>query len=238
SKGINMPDLVRNVYMEAIMRKYGFHDWDSVLAAIGHGALKEGQIINKMQELYDRDHKREMTNEEVLQTIVENGAMMMRPGSGRSKSGIVVKGIADLSVRFSKCCSPVPGDEIVGFVTRGRGISIHRTDCVNMLSLPELERARLIDAEWQTGDEGGAQEGKYMAEIRIFANNRNGLLADISKALTEKDIDILSMNTKVNKQGQATLQTAFEISSRDELNRVIDKIRNIESVIDIERTTG
>ena len=238
SKGISMPDLVKNVYMEAIMRKYGFHDWDSVLAAIGHGALKEGQIINKMQELYDRDHKKEMSNEEVLQTIMESGTMMMRPGSGRSKSGIVVKGIADLSVRFSKCCSPVPGDEIVGFVTRGRGISIHRTDCVNMLSLPELERARLIDAEWQTGDGDGAQDGKYMAEIRIFANNRNGLLADISKALTEKNIDILSMNTKTNKQGQATLQTSFEISGREELNRVIDRIRNIESVIDIERTTG
>ena len=238
SKGINMPDLVKNVYMEAIMRKYGFRDWDSVLAAIGHGALKEGQIINKMQELYDRDHRKEMTNEEVLQTIVENGAMMMRPGSGRSRSGIVVKGIADLSVRFSKCCSPVPGDEIVGFVTRGRGISIHRTDCVNMLSLPEMERARLIDAEWQTGGGDGEQEGKYMAEIRIFANNRNGLLADISKALTEKNIDILAMNTKISKQGQATLQTSFEISGREELNRVIDKIRNIESVIDIERTTG
>ena len=237
SKGISASDLMKNVYMEAIMRKYGFRDWDSVLAAIGHGALKEGQIINKMQELYDRDHKKEMTNEEVLQTIVENGAMMMRPGGGRSRSGIVVKGIADLSVRFSKCCSPVPGDEIVGFVTRGRGISIHRTDCVNMLSLPELERARLIDAEWQAGESGG-EEGKYMAEIRIFANNRNGLLADISKALTEKNIDILSMNTKINKQGQATLQTAFEISGREELNRIIDKIRNIENVIDIERTTG
>ena len=238
AKGINISDLIKNTYMEAIMRKYGFRDCDSVLAAIGHGALKEGQIINKMQELYDRDHKKEMSNEEVLQTIVENGAMMMRPGSGRSRSGIVVKGIADLSVRFSKCCSPVPGDEIVGFVTRGRGISIHRTDCVNMLSLPEMERARLIDAEWQTGDGDGAQEGKYMAEIRIFANNRNGLLADISKALTERNIDILSMNTKTNKQGLATLQTAFEISGREELNRIIDKIRNIESVIDIERTTG
>ncbi|MBD5527392.1 MAG: bifunctional (p)ppGpp synthetase/guanosine-3',5'-bis(diphosphate) 3'-pyrophosphohydrolase [Lachnospiraceae bacterium] len=238
TKGIGMSDLMKNVYMEAIMRKYGFHDWDSVLAAIGHGALKEGQIINKMQELYDRDHKKEMTNEEVLQTIVENGAMMMRPGNGRSKSGIVVKGIADLSVRFSKCCSPVPGDEIVGFVTRGRGISIHRTDCVNILSLPELERDRIIDAEWQTGEGDGKEEGKYTAEIRIFANNRNGLLADISKALTEKNIDILSMNTKINKQGLATLQTAFEISGREELNRIIDKIRNIESVIDVERTTG
>ncbi len=238
AKGINMPDLMKNEYMEAIMRKYGFHDWDSVLAAIGHGALKEGQIINKMLELYDRDHKKEMTNEEVLKTIAENGAVMMRPSSSRSKSGIVVKGIADLSVRFSKCCSPVPGDEIVGFVTRGRGISIHRTDCVNMLSLPEMERARLIDAEWQTGEGEGGEEGKYLAEIRIFANNRNGLLADISKALTEKNIDILSMNTKTSKQGLATLQTSFEISGREELNQIIDKIRNIESVIDIERTTG
>lgn len=238
AKGINMPDLMKNDYMEAIMRKYGFHDWDSVLAAIGHGALKEGQIINKMQELYDRDHKKEMTNEEVLQTIAENGAVMMRPGNPRSKSGIVVKGIADLSVRFSKCCSPVPGDEIVGFVTRGRGISIHRTDCVNVLNLPELERARLIDAEWQAGEGESGEEGKYLAEIRIYANNRNGLLADISKALTEKNIDILSMNTKTSKQGLATLQTSFEISGREELNRIIDKIRNIESVIDIERTTG
>jgi GTP pyrophosphokinase len=148
----------------------------------------------------------------------------------------MVKGIADLSVRFSKCCSPVPGDEIVGFVTRGRGVSIHRTDCINVINLPELERSRLIDAEWQLPDKATAE--KYEAEIMIFANNRNGLLADISRALTEKDINILAMNTRINKQGLATLQTTFEISGRDELNRIIDKIRSIESVIDIERTTG
>ena len=140
-----------------------------------------------------------------------------------------------MSVRFSKCCSPVPGDEIVGFVTRGRGISIHRTDCVNMMNLPDMERARLIDAEWEAPENTGE---KYVAEIKIFANNRNGLLADISKALTEKNINILSMNTRTRKQGLATLQTTFEIQSREELNRVIDKIRGIESVLDIERTTG
>lgn len=130
----------------------------------------------------------------------------------------------------------MPGDEIVGFVTRGRGVSIHRTDCVNILNLPELERARLIDAEWQATD--SAESEKYIAEINIFANNRNGLLADISKALTEKNIDIKSMNTRTNKQGIATLQTTFEISGKEELNRVIDKLRSIDSVIEIERTTG
>ncbi len=237
TKAINLSNLLKQEYMEAVMRKYGFRDWDSVLAAIGHGGLKEGQIVNKMSELYERDHKREMTNEEVLASIAQNGeASASKPAMMKSKSGIMVKGIADLSVRFSKCCSPVPGDEIVGFVTRGRGVSIHRTDCINVINLPELERSRLIDAEWQLPDKASSE--KYEAEIMIYANNRNGLLADISKALTEKDINILSMNTRLNKQGLATLQTTFEISGRDELNRIIDKIRSIESVVDIERTTG
>ena len=236
TKSINLSNLAQQEYMDAIMRKYGFREWDAVLAAMGHGALKEGQVVNKMQELYDRDHKKEMTNEEVLASIAEAGnAQAHRPALMKSKSGIVVKGVADLSVRFSKCCSPVPGDEIVGFVTRGRGISIHRTDCVNMMNLPELERARLMDAEWQ--EEAVTQE-KFTAEIKIFANNRSGLLVDISKALTEKDINILSMNTRTNKQGLATLQITFEIRNREELNRIIDKIHGIESVIDIERTTG
>ena len=238
TKSINLPELLKPEYMEAVMHKYGFREWDAVLAAIGHGALKEGQIATRMQELYDRDHRKEMTNEEVLASIAEAGAAASaKPAQMKPKSGIVVKGIADLSVRFSKCCSPVPGDEIVGFVTRGRGISIHRTDCVNMMNLPEIERARLIDAEWQVPENKGEAE-KYVAEIKIFANNRNGLLADISKALTERNINILTMNTRTSKQGLATLQTTFEIESREELNRVIEKIRGIESVIDIERTTG
>ncbi len=235
SKNLNLPDLICQEYTEAIQRKYGFQNWDAVLAAIGHGALKEGQIVNKMQEYYERDHKKALTNEEILAGIAEN--QNHRPAAMKSKSGITVKGITDVSVRFSKCCSPVPGDEIVGFVTRGRGISIHRTDCVNVLNLPEIERSRLIEADWQEPDKGGEGE-KYFAEIVIYANNRNGLLADISKALTEKNIDIRSMNTRTSKQGIATLQTSFEIGSREELNRVIEKIRTIDSVIDIERTTG
>ena len=236
AKGINVIEVMKPDYMEVIMRKYGFHDWESVLAAVGHGGLKEGQIINKMMEFYEKDHKKVLTNEEVLAAVAENDPSK-RPVRMKSKSGIVVKGIHDLAVRFSKCCSPVPGDEIVGFVTRGRGVSIHRTDCVNIINLPELERERLIDAEWE-GSADQVTDEKYLAEIKIYANNRNGLLADISKALTEKNIDILSMNTRTNKQGLATLATSFEISNREELNRIIDKIRSIESVIDIERTTG
>ena len=238
TKNINLSNLLKPEYMDALLRKYGFRDWDSVLAAVGHGALKEGQVVNKMQELYDKDHKRELTNEEVLQSIAEANAANAnnKPTHIRSRSGIVVKGIADLSVRFSKCCSPVPGDEIVGFITRGRGISIHRTDCLNILSLPELERERLMDAEWEAPEQTASE--KYVADIKIFANDRNGLLADITKAITERNINIMSMNTRTSKQGLATLQVMFEISSREELDRIVDKIRGIESVIDIERTSS
>jgi len=236
ARSVMLSDLLKPDYMNAVMRKYGFRDWNSVLAAIGHGALKEGQVVNKMQDFYDREHKKELTNEEVLASIAESGALAAaKPATIKAKSGIVVRGIADLSVRFSKCCSPVPGDEIVGFVTRGRGISIHRTDCVNMMNLPEMERARIIDAEWQAPEDTAE---KYVAEIDIYANNRNGLLADVTKALTEKNISILSLNTRISRQGLATMQMSFEVESREELNRVIEKIRGIESVVDIERATG
>ena len=236
AKAINVSEIMKPEYMEGIMRKYGFRDWDSVLAAVGHGGLKEGQIINKMMELYMKDHQKKLTNEEVLASVAEND-FAQRNAQMKAKSGIVVKGIHDVAVRFSKCCSPVPGDEIIGFVTRGRGVSIHRTDCINVINLPELERERLIDAEWEGSPDEVTNE-KYLAEIKIYANNRNGLLADVSKALTEKNIDILAMNTRVNKQGLATLATSFEISNREELIRIIDKIRSIDSVLDIERTTG
>lgn len=235
-RGIQLSELLKPDYMEAIEHKYGFLDWDAVLAAIGHGALKEGQVINKMQEYYDRDHKKELTNEEVLASIAES-AQNAKPSQQKSKSGIVVKGITDVSVRFSKCCSPVPGDEIVGFVTRGRGISIHRTDCVNILSLPEMERYRLIEADWQQ-DAETSSTGKFFVDIKIYANNRNGLLADISKAFTERDINIISVNTRTSKQGIATMQLSFEIGSREELTKIIDRVRTIDSVIDIERTVG
>ena len=234
AKAINIQEIMKPEYMNGIMKKYGFKDWESVCAAVGHGGLKEGQIVNKMLELYDKDHKKAITDEEVLSAVAESQSKHMR---AKSQGGIVVKGIHDVAVRFSKCCSPVPGDEIVGFITRGRGVSIHRTDCVNIINMPEMERVRLIDAEWQQSPEEVTGE-KYFAEIKIYANNRSGLLADISRTLTEKDIDILSMNTRTNKQGIATLSTSFEVRSREELNRIIDKIGAIESVMDIERTTG
>ncbi len=234
AKGIDLSDMLTPAYQQEIITKYAYHDWDSILAAVGRGALKEGQVVNRLRELYEMDHPRVLTNEEILASIAESNATLGRTSTRHAKSGIVVKGMTDLSVRFSKCCSPVPGDEIIGFVTRGRGISIHRTDCINVLNLPEFERARLIDAQWQQSD----SEERYMAEIKIYANDRTGLLADISRVMTERNISIHALNTRTNKQGIATLTLSFEISGKEELARLVEKLRGISGVIDIERSVG
>ena len=235
SKSIDLVNILKPKYEQIVQRKYGFRDWDAVLAAIGHGGLKEGQVVNRLLEEYEKDHKKEITDENILEKISE--ANKQKVHIARSKSGIVVKGINDMAVRFSKCCNPVPGDEIVGFVTRGRGMSIHRTDCVNVINLSAAERSRLITAEWE--DPGDTEEGgQYLAELKLYADDRRGLLLDITKVFTEEKIDVKSMNTRTSKKGTATMDMGFIVHGREELNRVIKKLRQIENVIDIERTTG
>ncbi len=231
-KGKTLGTYLKPPYMEAVLRKYGFRDWDSVLAAIGHGGLKEGQVLNKLMEVWEKEHKKELTDREVLEAAAESrGELPVSAGRG----GITVQGVHDMAVRFSKCCSPIPGDEIVGFVTRGRGITIHRTDCVNIMNLPESERARLIEAEWQPEPDGGQ---RYTVEINVYANNRTGLLVDISRIFTERKIDLSAMNVRTSKQGTATIDMTFDVNSKEELNALVEKVRQVESVIDIERSRG
>ncbi|MCB6201173.1 RelA/SpoT family protein [Extibacter muris] len=235
AKAITQSDIMNSRYMEIVQKKYGFKDWESVLAAIGHGGLKEGQVVNRLVEEYSKEHKQEMTDEVVLERVAE--ASKNKVHIAKSKSGIVVKGIDDMAVRFSRCCNPVPGDEIVGFVTRGRGLSIHRTDCVNMIHLTEGERARLIDAEWESevAEQNG---GQYLAEIKMYAHDRQGLLMEMSKIFTEATVDVKSMNVRTSKQGTATIEAGFIVHGREELDTMVKKLRQLEGVIDIERTTG
>ena len=230
-KGKNLGIYLKNQYQEAVMRKYGFRDWDSVLAAVGHGGLKEGQVLNKLVEAYDKAHKKELTDEQVMEAAAEAKVLPV----SKSKGGIVVRGIHDVAVRFSKCCSPIPGDEIVGFVTRGRGVTIHRTDCINILNLPESERQRLIDAEWQNEETDGQL---YTVEINVYANDRTGLLVDLSKIFTERKINLTSINVRTSKQGTASIDMSFDVHNNEELNSLIEKVRQVESVIDIERSRG
>ena len=171
---IPLTDLLKTEYMNACLKKYGFRDWDSVLAAIGHGGLKEGQVVNKLQDAYRKKNPVHTTDKQILEAVNKENQLQGQNGSStkpaavKSKSGIVVAGIDDVSVRFSKCCSPVPGDEIIGFVTRGRGVSIHRTDCINMMNLSEQDRQRIIEAEWETSADGKPDE-LYDTEIIILS---------------------------------------------------------------------
>lgn len=234
AKGIDFYQINKPEYQERILHKYGFHDWNACLATVGHGGLKEGQIVARMYEEYKKDHLANITDSEVVASIAENRD---KHAGKRSKSGIIVKGLYDVAVHFSKCCSPVPGDEIVGFVTRGRGVSIHRTDCINIMNISDMDRDRLIDAEWQHDETSGAS-GVYLAEIKMYCNNRTGLLVDISKIFTEREIDINAMHSKVSKQGVATIDLSFNIKGKSELNSLIERLGQIDNVIDIERTTG
>lgn len=234
SKGIVLSEINKPEFVEKALRKYGYKDWNAVLAAVGHGALKEGQIVNKLNEEYQKTKKAEITDKQVLDSIVASESKE-KEKEKKGKGGIVVKGIHDVAVRFSKCCNPVPGDEIVGFVTRGRGISIHRTDCVNILNFPANERARLIEAEWEQTEN---KDEKYSAEINIYAGNRKGLIVDISRLFTEANIDVRFMNSRVNKKQLATINLGFVVSGKEELNRLIDNLKKIDGVTDIERATG
>ncbi|MCR5747412.1 MAG: bifunctional (p)ppGpp synthetase/guanosine-3',5'-bis(diphosphate) 3'-pyrophosphohydrolase [Lachnospiraceae bacterium] len=232
--GIKQSKITKPEYMEEVMQKYGFKDWDAVYAAIGHGGLKEGQVVMRMNELYERDHTK-VTDKDILDDLDEKTKHAIKR---KRNGGIVVKGVHDVSVRFSKCCSPLPGDEIVGFVTRGRGISIHRTDCVNIVKMSESDKDRMIEAEWDKNLGKSAENESYNAEINIYANNRSGLLVDITKTFADSNMDILGINTRISKQGVATITVSFEIHNTEDLERIRTKLINIESVMDVERSIG
>ncbi len=232
SKGINLPEILKPQYMEGVLRKYGYKEWDSLIAAVGHGGLKEGQIVNRLYEEYNKDHKANISDQEVINNLAESNPKSNAIRS--SKSGILVEGMNDVAVRFSRCCSPVPGDDIVGFVTRGRGVSIHRTDCTNIINMPDYEKGRLIDVTWAGNME--EQQSSYMTEIIIYAHNRVGIIADLSRIFTENNIDLTAINSRTSKSNIATITMSFSIKTTEQLNVIINKIRQVDSIIDIERT--
>ena len=238
SKGLILGNLTKPEYIESCIRKYGLKDWESICAAVGHGALKEGQIVNRLQEEYEKRHKKEISDATILEMLEDIKSNTNKRKPKRNKGGIIVQGMDDLEVHFSRCCSPVPGDEIIGFITRGRGVSIHRTDCINIINMPKEERIRLIDAEWNVPKNESSQTNNYIVEINIYANNHKGVLLGISKVFTENDINIEHINTKNSKREVTTLSARFEVNGTEQLDFIIKKLRNIEDIIDIERTSG
>ncbi|MBO4325289.1 MAG: bifunctional (p)ppGpp synthetase/guanosine-3',5'-bis(diphosphate) 3'-pyrophosphohydrolase, partial [Lachnospiraceae bacterium] len=235
NKGYKLSDLLKPEYQEVCLRKYGFRDWDSLLAAIGHGSLKEGQIVNRLQEEWKKAQGRILTDDQVLANVSDHVGERTR--SVHHKGSIIVQGMDDVAVHFSKCCAPVPGDEIIGYVTRGRGVTIHRTDCVNMIHLPESDKVRLIDAEWNA-ETSEKEDRIYNAEIRIFARNNPGVLLGVMKILSEDKVNINSISARPGKNDVSTINVSFAIHGKEQLKAIINRIAAEPNVIDIERTTG
>lgn len=241
-KGYVLSELLSSERIANVLERYGFRDWDSICAAIGHGGIKEGQVINRIHEEYlkqDRKNKKVenllKSNEQILQEVSSSqNTSQTQKKSNKNKSGIVVHGIGDIDVRFSKCCNPVPGDEIVAFITRGRGVSIHRTDCVNIINLDEENRHRLIDAQWHV--EGKENQTSFTAEIRVTGRDRMGYLVDITKTLNELEIAVKNVNARTVKN-EAIVDLVILINNKTQLENVCRKILKLDGIYDIERVT-
>lgn len=227
SHRLDLGVLLKDEYLKPCFKRYTSDNLDDIYAMIGHGGIKESQFLARVVEEYNKKNAENITDEEVVSNL-ELGKKKKAEVTG----GITVNGASGLSIHYAKCCSPVPGDEIIGYVTRGRGITIHRTDCQNIMNIPDVEKGRLIDISW---DSNNSQQN-YLVTISIYVKNRKGLLVDISKLFTENNIDIENLETRKSKDDTATIMVSFEINDKDELRTMISKIRSIDCVIDVVRT--
>ena len=223
--GLSHEDLFKNQYIDPMLEKYRYKNLDDMYSAVGFGANSAGKVIARMLQEYRKEHEEEGV-EEKIQELVK--ARQRRPKV--SGSGIVVKGIDNCLVKLSKCCNPLPGDEIVGYITKGRGVSVHRKDCPNIKNLISEEN-RMIDVEWYNEN-----KETYQADIEVRANDRSGLLLDILKQIGTTKAKILGVKTKTTKERIAIIDITLEVESLEELNRAIKAIRKVESVYEVRRS--
>ena len=222
--GMKYDDLFKNEYIEAALNRYKFNTIDDMYASVGFGSISSGKVIARMLEEYRKEHHEE-NFEKTLQELSQEKIRKEKP----SQNGVVVKGIDNCLVKLSKCCNPVPGDEIVGYITKGRGVSVHRADCVNMKSLL-AEGNRMIDVYWYDND-----KTTYNVDIEIFANDRAGLLADIIAEISNTRCKLMAVTSRATKEKIAITEITVEVGNVDELNKVLKAIRKVDSVYEVKR---
>jgi len=223
--GMTFADLFKTEWVEKTLEKYKYVTLDDCYAAIGFGAISPIKIITRLLEEYKKENKDlelEAKIEELKQVKLEN-----KPRS--SKNGIIVKGIENCLVKLSKCCNPLPGDEIIGYITKGRGVSIHRADCVNCRNLISNDQ-RLIDVSWEK-----EVHASYITDLTVFANDRNGLLADITVAVNEAKATLVSMNARTTPNRVAIITLGVEVDGVDKLTKILKAVRKVDSVYDVHR---
>ena len=225
-KRIKIPhsELFKDKYIESMLDRYGYKSLDEMYAAVGFGGMSPAKIIARMLMEYRKEHE-----EDNIEEKIEELSKTKNTKPKASSSGIVVKGIDNCLVRLAKCCNPLPGDEIVGYITKGRGVSVHRKDCENVKELL-TEENRMIDVSWYKDE-----KTSYNVEVEVFSNDRDGLLADILRKIGETKAHIMGVNTKTTKERIAIIAITMEIENLNELNKVIKLIRQVESVYEVKR---
>lgn len=220
--------LFRTEWVDMLCKKYSFSSLDDIYAAVGYGGLTVNKVVGKLREEYRQSMKKEKPETEIVQS-----EQTPQKKKKTASNGVIVEGIEGCLVRFSRCCNPVPGDDIIGYITRGRGVSVHRKDCTNIVSSEKHgDTERLINVYWEKEQD---KNTSYLSEIQIMANDRKGLLAEIASTISELKILITGMNLKTTKNQTAVVNIVIEINSTDELNQVVKKIRNISGVYDVQR---
>lgn len=222
--GLSHAELFKNEYIDPMLEKYRYKNVDEMYAAVGFGANSSVKVIAKMLQEYRKEHQ-----EEDIEKKIEELKKSKQKKPTSASSGVIVKGIDNCLVKLSKCCNPLPGDEIVGYITKGRGVSVHRKDCRNVKDLISEEN-RMIDVEWYAEEKSG-----YQAEIEIYSNDRAGLLVDILKELGTTKVKILGVNTKTTKERIAIIDVTLEVENLKELNKAQKAVRKVSSVYDVKR---
>ena len=224
--GIPYAELFKTDYINPMLERYKYKNLDEMYLAVGFGAITANRIIARMLIEYRKEHKEEPKIEEKIEELAKNKV----DNTKVSDSGVIVKGIDNCLVKLSKCCNPLPGDEIIGYITKGRGVSVHRKDCPNVADLLK-EQNRIIDVKWYNDE----KKSSYTVEIEIFANDRNGLLGDIVQKLNDSKVRLISVNAKATKERIAITEVTLEVDSVESLNKVIRELRKIDSVYEVSR---
>ena len=223
--GIDYADLFKIEYINPMLERYKFKNLDEMYASTGFGTISATKIIARMLIEYRKEHKEEEKIEEKIEELATR-----KPTKNKiSNLGIVVKGIDNCLVKLSKCCNPLPGDEIVGYITKGRGVSVHRKDCVNVNELLKEEN-RIIEVSWAE-----EEKAKYTVEIEILANDRQGLLADIVQKINESKEKLLTISAKTAKDRTAITKVTLEVDSLESMNKIVKELRKVDSVYEVNR---
>ncbi len=223
---LNKPELVETLY-----KRYSVQSYDDVCAMVGFGGLSTVQVLNRLIDEYKKQHK---TEETVAQLVEQPPEPQPQPKRASTASnGVIVKGESGMLVRFARCCSPLPGDKIIGYITRGRGVSVHRADCPSLKDAG-MERDRLIEVEWENQNPGGT----YEAEIRIVCYNRTGLLAELSVMFASMDVPVSAISARALKDNTFLFNISLVIKNTQQLAKIIRDLQKWPDIIEISRVSG